>query len=113
MDTIPFLFVDQRALGFSMRVERAGADDVAERLAQLKRKVTTPVQPTLPAIQAYEEKIAASEAEKEIWKKKKKEETQQAKKQRLESEELDDSQGTMDPEIAQMLGFKGFGSSKK
>jgi hypothetical protein len=42
-------------------------------------------------------------------KKKQRREAEQAKRQQLQPEEED----TVDPEIAAMLGFSGFGSSKR
>lgn len=98
----------QRALGFSMRVERANVDKVKERLGLLKKTIidkdTTPV---LSAGDAYERKLALQVAEEEIQKRRKKEEAL-AKKREREEAEMED----IDPEIAALMGFGSFTKKK-
>lgn len=106
--------LDQSALGYSMRVERAGVDDVKERLASLKRKASgTGNVVRAPAYDEYKQKLEKMDADKDANKKRKKEQEEELKKQKkfsifeeeLETEEKD--------EMAMMMGFGGFGSSKK
>ena len=101
--------LDQRALGFSMRVERATTDKVKERIELLKRKIND--QKTAPATSAlddYDNRLATQVAEQEKQKRQRKEEMA-AKKKEKEAAEVEE----MDPEIAAMMGFGGFGGSKK
>mmetsp|Transcript_37429 Transcript_37429/g.38110 ORF Transcript_37429/g.38110 Transcript_37429/m.38110 type:complete len:218 (-) Transcript_37429:56-709(-) len=99
----------QKALGFSMRVERADANTVKERLKTLKRKIVD-VSKTTPthAIDDYETRLAQQVVEEEN-KKKLRKEQQLAKKIERDAAELESA----DPEIAELLGFGGFGGSKK
>lgn len=102
-----------------MRVERANVDDVKERMQRLKSRVasksgTSEEIPQRAAIEEYNERLAAQEEEKESLKRKRKEEAEIKKKQRLEEQEADqESEPEGDDEMAQMMGFKGFGSTKR
>src|SRR3546814_777224 len=59
--------LDQRRLGFSMRVERADADTVRLRLQELRRRAEgdsgSIVAPTASALEEYEERLAREAAE--------------------------------------------------
>jgi U4/U6.U5 tri-snRNP component SNU23 len=91
-----------------MRVERAGVDQVKERLEMLKRKIIEKSRgPTTTAIEDYESRLAIVEAEEEYHKKKKKEDMHARKKEK-EAAEME----SIDPDIAEMMGFGGFNSSK-
>lgn len=106
---INLFLLDQRALGFSMRVRRVGVDEVKERLEALKRKVSqTTSNPKPSAIEEYEERLADRVLLKEKEKRLKKEQLIQ---QQIEKDSF--ALETIDPEIADMMGFQGFGSSKK
>jgi hypothetical protein len=103
-----------------MRVERANVDEVREKLLILKKKVksTTSLEIPLETGKTNLEELNAKQAEerqqKEELKRKRKEEEQEKRKLRklatseeeLEPEEEDD-------ETLKLLGFQGFGSSKK
>eukprot|EP00603_Paraphysomonas_imperforata_P005079 CAMPEP_0114427884 /NCGR_PEP_ID=MMETSP0103-20121206/8615_1 /TAXON_ID=37642 ORGANISM="Paraphysomonas imperforata, Strain PA2" /NCGR_SAMPLE_ID=MMETSP0103 /ASSEMBLY_ACC=CAM_ASM_000201 /LENGTH=217 /DNA_ID=CAMNT_0001597033 /DNA_START=41 /DNA_END=694 /DNA_ORIENTATION=+ len=98
-----------RALGFSMRVERAGVDKVKDKLESLKRKISEAKdKPKVSAIEDYDTRMAVQRTEEEALKKKRKEE----KRARKQEREINEMEG-VDPEIAEMMGFSGFGSSKK
>jgi U4/U6.U5 tri-snRNP component SNU23 len=98
-----------RALGFSMRVERAGVDKVKNKLESLKRKISEAKDTVkVSAIDDYETRMAVQRTEEESLKKKRKED----KLARKQEQEINEMEG-MDPEIAAMMGFGGFGSSKK
>jgi len=107
------LYADQRALGFSMRVERAAVDDVKDRLAALKRKASGVGQVVrAPAYDEYKQKLETVEAEKEANKKRKKDAEQELKASKLKADEdIENEQDGSD--IAAMMGFGGFGTSKK
>jgi U4/U6.U5 tri-snRNP component SNU23 len=97
----------QRALGFSMRVERADVTQVKDRISSLKRRIEEQKsRPQKSASDSYEERLAASVAEEEARKKRRKDE-----KKKLE-EIQDDEAEAVDPEIAAMMGFGGFGGGK-
>eukprot|EP01036_Dinobryon_divergens_P031788 gene31788-41257_t len=73
----------QRALGFSMRVERADVETVKERLDEIKRKI-------------------ANKAEEKA-----------SRKSAIEKEEEAREMESIDPNIAELMGFTGFGGAKK
>lgn len=98
-----------RALGFSMRVERAGVDKVKNKLDSLKRKISdAKVAVKVSAIDDYETRMAVQRTEEDNLKKKRKEDKLARKQER----DINEMEG-VDPEIAAMMGFGGFGSSKK
>jgi U4/U6.U5 tri-snRNP component SNU23 len=102
-------YLDQRALGFSMRVERATTDKVKDRIEMLKRKINDQKSaPVTSALDDYNSRLATQVAEQERLKRQKKEELTARKKEKeaAEAEEID-------PEIAAMMGFGGFGGYKK
>jgi U4/U6.U5 tri-snRNP component SNU23 len=96
----------QRALGFSMRVERSTVDQVQGRLEEnKKRKEEEDAGNTGPsAVEAYESRMAQIMSEEER-KKRTKREAKVAKKKEAESLEIEG----MDPEMMAAMGFSGFG----
>ena len=100
-----------------MRVERAGVDDVQKKLMELKQKVSAKPNTERPsAIVEYEKKLKEQEEAKEALKRKRKEDEEERKRQRLleeQEEEEDDLETETDPDLAAMMGFNGFGGSKK
>jgi U4/U6.U5 tri-snRNP component SNU23 len=100
-----------------MRVERADVDAVKKRLDDLKSQVAfnkardSVVRTTETTFAEYESKLNLSLVEQEAKKKRKREEAQSKKKQQSELEELvgDDQ----DDDMAALMGFGGFGTSKK
>lgn len=112
----------QRALGYSMRTERADVSAVKDRLAALKRKVSAVNEPKSAAIDDYEQRLAAQIIEREEAKKRRKEEEDVRKKQEEEEEKRKEQMKTgsnvaveaeEDDEMAAMMGFGGFGGSKR
>ena len=97
----------QRNLGFSLRPAQSSVEDVRRKLSGPRpvRKRTK-----LEAVSEIEARMRQSEEEERMAKKRaKKEKTkreEQKKKLTAETEELD-------PELAAIMGFEGFGSSKK
>jgi U4/U6.U5 tri-snRNP component SNU23 len=100
----------QRALGFSMRVERSTLCQVTSRFDQAKkRKKERSVGGSGPsAIEAYEQRLAEQHSEDDRRKRAKKE-AKQAKKEEAEALEMEG----MDPEMMAMMGFGGFGGGAK
>jgi U4/U6.U5 tri-snRNP component SNU23 len=94
-----------------MRVERAGVDRVKDKIDSLKRKISDQQhQGDRPsAIEEYESRVAMKKAEEDNRKRKKRED-EAARKREAESAEMD---AGIDPEIAQLMGFGGFGGSRK
>ena len=120
-----------------MRVERSDAQQVKSRLDNIKRKLEgkccikcwysnrnsqlyfiiayillyleqkTTIRPS--AIEDHEAKVARQLVDEELRKKQRREAEQIKKQEQLQPEEEE----TVDPEIAAMLGFSGFGSSKR
>jgi U4/U6.U5 tri-snRNP component SNU23 len=99
----------QRALGMSMRVERATLQQVQERFDILKRKKTSgsfSEQDLDIRIMKQQEE----EEERKRQRREKKKEKQQREKAPSSKEDLGDE---FDLEMATMMGFDGFTSSKK
>lgn len=97
----------QRALGMSMRVERSSLEQVQQRFETNKRK---------KAGQAAGEddldaRIARMAEEEEARKKEKRERKKQKKAEEQGKLGLEDED--IDPEMAAMMGFGGFGSTKQ
>ena len=102
-------FSDQRALGYSMRVERANSEQVKDRISMLKDKINQQKNaPKVSAVEDYDARLATQAIEAERLKRQKKEEAAAKKKER-EAAEMEE----VDPDIAALMGFGGFGSSKK
>jgi U4/U6.U5 tri-snRNP component SNU23 len=116
----------QRALGYSMRTERADVDSVKDRLAALKRKVSAVNAPKAPAIEDYESRLKAQIEEKEATKKRRKDEaSEKAATEKAAAAAAEEGGGVAgaggdgqerdeeQDEMAMMMGFGGFGGSKK
>jgi len=99
----------QKALGFSMRTEKASYEGVKDKLALLKRKVEESSNPSNnnnnkpSVIDEYNARIATESSEQEMLKKKKKEEIEARRK---EAEEIENE--LIDPDIAAIMGFGTF-----
>ena len=114
----------QKALGFSMRVERVGADVVKSKLEALKLKLASAsgagasssssaaaaaaAAAAVTAAAAAAPSDASRNGEEAARKKKRALDTEARRKER-EAEELQD----VDPEIAELMGFGGFGGGKR
>ncbi|KAF2559602.1 hypothetical protein F2Q68_00018225 [Brassica cretica] len=96
--------VNQRALGMSMRVERSSLEQVQERFEVLKKRKT----PGTFSEQDLDERIRKQQEEEEEHKRLRREKKKEKKKGKVIEEEPE-----MDPEVAELMGFGGFGSSKK
>ncbi|KAL4588381.1 hypothetical protein LXL04_001265 [Taraxacum kok-saghyz] len=94
----------QRALGMSMRVERASLEQVQQRFENLKKRKD----PGTFTEQDLDDRILKQQQEEEERKKQKRERKKEKKKEKAVEEEVE-----VDPDVAAMMGFGGFGSSKK
>lgn len=100
----------QRKLGFSMRVERSSVSQVANAFQHAKKRkeeemagITGP-----SAVESYESRIQARRDDQARLKKSRKE-IKAAKKREEQVREFED----IDPDIAEAMGFGGFGGSSK
>jgi len=98
-----------KARGLSMRVERSTVEQVKAKFAQVKkRKAEEAANGGKP--KEYTERLAIAEADEETLKarKKAKEAAKKAAKKKAEEEKMQEL-GGLDPEMAAMMGFSGFG----
>ena len=100
-----FLFTDQRNLGMSMKIERSTVDQVKARFALNKKKMEEKkkeydLEAKTSELREEEEKLREYRREKK-----------KDKKRKMTDE--DHSSGGMDPEMMAIMGFGGFGGSKK
>lgn len=98
---------DQRNLGMSMRVERSSLDQVKKRFEMNKKKLEE-------RKKDYDIESRVKELKEEEDKLKEYRKEQKRAKKRLHSEISKDNEdsGTQD-ELSAIMGFSGFGSSKK
>lgn len=100
-----------------MRVERAGVDDVKQKLLELKQKNGAKASTSRPsALEEHDKKIKDLLDQKEALKRKFKDDAEAKKRQKIfeqEGEDDDVEAEEIDPDLAAMMGFGGFGSSKK
>ncbi|KNA23312.1 hypothetical protein SOVF_025940 [Spinacia oleracea] len=94
----------QRALGMSMRSERSTLDQVRQRFEVLKKRKT----PGSFSEQDLDERILKQQQEEEEIKRQRRERKKEKKKEKAVVDEPE-----TDIEVAAMMGFGGFGSSKK
>lgn len=94
----------QRALGMSMRVERASLQQVQQRFDILKKRKDTGGFTE----QDFDERILKQQEEEEERKRQRRERKKEKKKEKTTEEEPE-----LDPDVAAMMGFGGFRSSKK
>jgi U4/U6.U5 tri-snRNP component SNU23 len=98
--TILFLS-DQKNMGFSMKTERSTVEQVRARFSDNKKKMD------------LDERMRELKEEEERAKEYRRDRKQE-KKRKVEVEEApQDELNGMDPAMAAMMGFAGFGTSKK
>lgn len=93
----------QRNLGMSMRIERSSLDQVKQRFEMNKKKKEEKKKEY-----DFEERLREIREEEEKAKVQKKEKRKE-RKRKAEDSGADD----IDPDMAQLMGFSGFGTSKK
>jgi len=96
----------QRNLGMSMRIERSTVDQVKQRfetnkLKQAEQKKKYDLDKRLQELQEEEDRAKEYKKEK-----------RHSRKRKAEVNDSNEAEG-MDPEMAAVMGFSGFGSSKK
>ncbi|XP_008797223.2 zinc finger matrin-type protein 2-like isoform X2 [Phoenix dactylifera] len=94
----------QRALGMSMRSERATLQQVQQRFEVLKKRKA----PGSFTEQDLDERILKQQQEEEERKRQRRERKKEKKKEKAAQDESED----IDPDVAAMMGFGGFRSSK-
>ncbi|CAG8476316.1 8415_t:CDS:10 [Diversispora eburnea] len=100
----------QRNLGMSMKVERSSLDQIKTKLANMKKKKDEG-----PQVYDFDAQIEKYQKKEEEDKKRRKERKKAKKKGEIgkneinEEEEIDDG---VDLEMAKLMGFNGFGSTK-
>jgi U4/U6.U5 tri-snRNP component SNU23 len=122
----------QRKLGYSMHVERSTKDQLQETLAKLaeqQKKASISHTEELVSLQNYEEIVKSKDEqaqklkqEREQRRKEKKERLRLEEEKRLQQdqednngdeEEEEEEEPAMDPAMAAMMGFTGFGGGNK
>lgn len=98
----------QRALGMSMRVERATLSQVQDRFESMKRKRDEAHGFT---VEDLDTRIQQQIEEEEASRRERRERKKEKKKEKVEPFDTDATE--MDPEMASLMGFGGFGTSKK
>jgi U4/U6.U5 tri-snRNP component SNU23 len=102
----------QRSLGFSMRVERSTTEQVQDRLQKLvKKQEPDPVEEQLSAADILKAKDEEQRQRKEERAKKREDRKKKVKQQHIGDDEEEEPQ--MDPAMAAMMGFSGFGGENK
>ncbi|GAA0175372.1 RNA processing factor [Lithospermum erythrorhizon] len=94
----------QRALGMSMRVERASLEQVQQRFESLKKRKD----PGSFSEQDFDERILKQQLEEEERKRERREKKKEKKREKTVEEEPEE-----DPDVAALMGFGGFRTSKK
>lgn len=102
----------QRNLGMSMKVERSSLDQVKSRLEMMKRK-TDEKKKEYSLSERVRELEEESERMKEYQKERRKEKKIRKKQSSGEGDGNDEDAGGVDPDISVIMGFQGFGGSKK
>jgi U4/U6.U5 tri-snRNP component SNU23 len=100
---------EQRALGMSMRVERSTLEDVQAKFEAHKRQREEEAQ--RPGAPGFEARVQAAVEEEEHVKQQRRERKVEKKKQQQQIEAgpaAEEDGGGLDPEMAAMMGFKGF-----
>ncbi|GAX26576.1 U4/U6.U5 tri-snRNP component SNU23 [Fistulifera solaris] len=119
----------QRKLGFTMRVERSTKDQVLDRLKSISQTSKSQKETSLDDIvdlnelvQSKDEALQREREEKKRIRKERKamENMRQQQQQQQEEEEKEEDEGEeevdfegIDPEMAAMMGFSGFGGGNK
>ncbi len=101
----------QRKLGFSMRVERSTAGDVAQRLSMHKKAGDVGKKPRLD-MEAYEAGLKEKEQQRVAELLRQKEVKRAQQEEQAEAAAADAVAGA-DPDMMAAIGFGGFGTSKK
>ncbi|KAJ8771812.1 hypothetical protein K2173_026989 [Erythroxylum novogranatense] len=96
----------QRALGMSMRVERASLEQVQQRFEILKKRKD----PSSFTLEDLDERVLKQQQEEEERKRQRRE---RKKEKKVQKEKEAEEEADIDPDIAATMGFGGFRSSKK
>lgn len=100
---------DLRALGQSTKIERSTVEQVRARIAMLREK--TKEASSAKAFD-FDKRLAEIKTKEQALRQEKKEQ-KKAEKERARLELMKDLKPEADDEMAKMMGFGGFGSTKK
>ena len=110
----------QRSLGYSMRVEQNTKDQVKVRLLELAKQNEKQLDLSDATIINYEDVVKKEEEELRRRKEerarnreRRKKKTNEIDKDETFSEEADEEEPELDPAMAAMMGFSGFGGGNK
>ena len=108
----------QRNLGYSMRVERSTKDELMNRLGQLtKKKKEDELQAAVinPLVATNYEDIVKSKDEEAQRRKQERQRKRQERKKKLQEpvEEEETEEEGINPDMAALMGFSGFGGGNK
>ena len=92
----------QRNLGMSMKIERSSLDQVKDRFAKNKAK-----------LEEKKKDYDFDERMKELKEEEEKQKEYRRNKKKRKHEEVEEDNSGMDPDMMAMMGFSGFGGSKK
>ncbi|OQV20318.1 putative Zinc finger matrin-type protein 2 [Hypsibius exemplaris] len=98
----------QKNMGFSMKTERSTVEQVRARFAENKKKMEEKKQDY-----DLDERMRELREEEERAKEYRRDRKQEKKRKVEEDDTKQDDLDGMDPEMAAMMGFSGFGGSKK
>lgn len=105
---IYFILADLRALGQTTKLERSTLEQVRARIALLRERTKDAT-----SAKAYDfDKRLAEVKAKELANREAKKAARKAEKEKIRLELINDAGGE-DDEMAKMMGFGGFGSTKK
>lgn len=101
----------QRNLGYSMRIEKSTKDQVMAKLEQLAKESSEPV-PEQEVETSFEDVVKAKDEEAAKRKEERARKREERKKRLQEEQEEEEVEG-IDPDMAAMMGFSGFGGGNK
>ncbi|KAI9253370.1 hypothetical protein BDA99DRAFT_519600 [Phascolomyces articulosus] len=101
----------QQNVGVQLKVERASVSSVKDRLAMLKRKKEAPEEEEYD-LDSRVASLKQQEEEEKRQRKERKRQKKEAKKKKHSKEHEGEGEGEEEDEMAKMMGFSGFGTSK-
>jgi len=107
----------QRNLGYSMRVEKSSKGQVLAKMKELEKKQEeeASINPALAAQQTNYEDIVKAKDDEALQRKAERARKREERKKRLQQEAAEEEAeaGGLDPDMAAMMGFSGFGGGNK
>lgn len=101
----------QRNLGYTMRIEKSTKDQVVAKLEQLAKESSEPVVEEVET--SFEDVVKAKDEEAAKRKEERARKREERKKRLQEEQEEEEEVEGIDPDMAAMMGFSGFGGGIK